>query len=202
MTGLVLGNDTRLSGGGGRLTLGSGQDQHVTLNVGEITRTVGSSIDFSTVSNGAGIATINTTTQNNSAGILGGYATFQGNDWAVNDGSGSIARLAASSYTTNFGSGLHTSLAGNTAITSGGATTHSLRITGGSTITFNATTPGSLILETVAFSWLQVWATPPSVARPPVAPSRRRVENSLSISRAPPARSRSIPIYLQQTSPT
>ncbi|WP_009960475.1 beta strand repeat-containing protein [Verrucomicrobium spinosum] len=147
VTGLVLGNDTRLSGGGGRLTLGSGQDQHVTLNVGEITRTVGSSIDFSTVSNGAGIATINTTTQNNSAGILGGYATFQGNDWAVNDGSGSIARLAASSYTTNFGSGLHTSLAGNTAITSGGATTHSLRITGGSTITFNATTPGSLILE-------------------------------------------------------
>lgn len=144
---LVLGNATRLSGGGGKLIVSASLDQHASLNIGEITRTVGSSIDFSTVNSGTGLAAINTTTQNNSAGILGGFATFQGNNWAVNDGAGSVTQLASASYSSIFGTGLHTSLGSNTAIASGGATSTTLRLTGASAITFNATTPGVLTLE-------------------------------------------------------
>lgn len=147
VTGLVLGNATRLSGGGGRITVIAGQDQNATLTLGDITRTVGSTVDFSTVNTGTGVAAITTTTQNNGAGVLGGFATFQNNDWAVNDGSGSIIGLGSSSYTTDFGTGLHTSLNANSALGSGGATTHTLRLTGASSVSFNATTPGILTLE-------------------------------------------------------
>lgn len=147
VNGLVLGNATRLSGGGGRLTVTAGQDQNATLHLGNISRTVGSSVDFSTVNSGTGVATLTTNTQNNTSGILGGFATFQSNDWAANDGSGNITSLGSGSYTTDFGTGLHTSLGGNSTLASGGATTHTLRLTGTSAITFNTTTPGTLTLE-------------------------------------------------------
>ncbi len=51
-----------------------------TIALGAITRTVGSAIDF-----GTGAAT---TTNANTSGILGGYATVNGTDWAVSNGSG------------------------------------------------------------------------------------------------------------------
>lgn len=147
VSSLVLGNSSRLSGGGGRISVTSGLDQQATFSVGEITRSVGSTIDFSTTSTGTGQARIVTTSLNNSSSILGGYATFQGNDWATNAGDGSITKLASNSYSAMFGSGLHTSLAGNTTLASGGATTHTLRISATAALTFNGTTAGTLSLE-------------------------------------------------------
>ena len=68
------------------------------LNLGAITRAAGGTANF-TVTNG----TLTTTTQNTGGSILGGYATFGGNTWAVSAGDGTnpgaITGLAAGSYT-------------------------------------------------------------------------------------------------------
>ncbi len=138
VNGLVVGNSASPTGGGGRVTVTSGADQNATLSVGDITRYSGAAVDFRTVNTGSGVANITTSTANGSAGILGGYATFNGTDWAVNDGGGNIAALAAGSYSSSFASGLNTSLSANVALASGGGTTNSLRFTATSTLSFNA----------------------------------------------------------------
>ncbi len=144
---LTLGNSAAPLGGSGQINVTSGTDQNATLDLGAITRNTGATVDFSTVNTGTGVASITTTTANTASGILGGYATYKLDDWAVNDGAGNITALAAGSYTTSFGSGLATSLSGSTALASGGATTNTLRFTSGGALTFNATTPGTLTLE-------------------------------------------------------
>lgn len=143
----TLGNSSAPLGGGGRVTATTGTDQNAALSLGAITRNTGATVDFATTNSGTGVASITTTTPNNSANILGSYATFNRGGWAVNDGSGNITALAAGSYGTPFGSGLHTSLSANTALASGGATTNTLRLTSAAALTFNATTPGTLTLE-------------------------------------------------------
>lgn len=147
VTGITLGNSTTPLGGGAQIKVTSGTDQNATLNLGAITRNTGATVDFSASNTGTGAASITTTTANTASGILGGYATYKLDDWAVNDGAGNITALAAGSYTTSFGSGLATSLSGSTALASGGATTNTLRFTSGGALTFNATTPGTLTLE-------------------------------------------------------
>ncbi|WP_395730689.1 beta strand repeat-containing protein [Prosthecobacter sp.] len=147
VNGLTLGNSAAPLGGSGQIKVASGTDQNATLNLDAITRNTGATVDFSTTNNGAGVASITTTTANTASGILGGYATYKLDDWAVNDGAGNITALAAGSYTTSFGSGLATSLSGSTVLASGGATTNTLRFTSGGALTFNATTPGTLTLE-------------------------------------------------------
>lgn len=106
-TALTLGGvDLQLKGGshaqalgtGGGTTLAFGQSTVTrtnagtsTLALGGITRNAGSSIDFQT-----GVAS---TTTANTAGILGGYATVGGTDWAT--GGGTIAALGSyDSFTT------------------------------------------------------------------------------------------------------
>ncbi len=68
------------------------------LNLGAITRAVGSTVDFSVTA-----GTLTTTTANTGTSILGGYATFGGSTWAVSAGdgtnAGAITGLAAGSYT-------------------------------------------------------------------------------------------------------
>ena len=147
VNGLTLGNNAAPLGGSGQIKVTSGTDQNATLNLGAITRNTGATVDFSTVNTGTGVASITTTTANTASGILGGYATYKLDDWAVNDGAGYITALAAGSYTTSFGSGLATSLSTSTALASGGATTNTLRFTSGGALTFDATTPGTLTLE-------------------------------------------------------
>lgn len=144
---LTLGNGATPLGGGAQIKVTTGTDQNATLNLGAITRNTGATVDFSATNTVTGMASITTTTANTASGILGGYATYKLDDWAVNDGTGNITALAAGSYTTSFGSGLATSLSGDTVLASGGATTNTLRFTSGGSLTFNATTPGTLTLE-------------------------------------------------------
>lgn len=143
---LVLGTSGSSSGGGGQILTTSGLDQNTTLTLNAITRYSGATMDFSTVNSGSGIASITTTTPNTSTGILGAYASANLNGWATNDGTGSITPLPAGSYGTAFAAAAHTSLSTNTALPSGGATTHTLRFTSATALTFNAT-PGTLTLE-------------------------------------------------------
>ncbi len=135
---LTLGNSAAPFGGDARITVTSGLNQTVTLALGAITRNTGATVNFSSVNTGTGTAGIATATANTAAGILGGYATFNLNDWAANDGSGNIIALPAASYTTSFGSGLHTSLSASTLLPAGGATANTLRFTGAAALTFSA----------------------------------------------------------------
>lgn len=92
------GNYTQALGTGGGTTLNAGQSSITqtsggtsTIALGAITRAAnnGGTIDF-----GTGAAT---TTSTGSNGILGGYATVNGADWAV--GGGTITALSSGSYT-------------------------------------------------------------------------------------------------------
>ena len=67
-----------------------------TVALNAITRLAGATVDFTPTGN------ITTLTANTSAGILGGYATVGGTDWAVSAGTGSVAGniSALTSYTT------------------------------------------------------------------------------------------------------
>lgn len=91
VNGLTLGNSAAPLGGSGQIKVASGTDQNATLNLDAITRNTGATVDFSTTNDGAGVASITTTTANTASGILGGYATYKLDDWAVNDGAGNIA---------------------------------------------------------------------------------------------------------------
>ncbi|WP_395750011.1 beta strand repeat-containing protein [Prosthecobacter sp.] len=158
VAGLTLGNSAGVLGGGARITVTNGTDQIATLMLNAITRNTGATANFNPVSSGSGVASITTTTVNNTSvssgndamNILGAYATYKLNDWAVNDGSGNVVALTAGSYGTALGSGLHTSLSGTTTtVTSSGvttATTNTLRLTGTSAVAFNAGTD-TLTLE-------------------------------------------------------
>lgn len=143
---LVLGTSIS-SSGGGQIIVTSGMDQNATLTLNAITRHSGATMDFSTVNSGSGLASIMTTTPNTSAGILGAYASANLNGWAANDGTGSITPLPAGSYGTAFVPSAHTSLSANVTLASGGASTHTLRFTSAMALSFNATTQGTLTLE-------------------------------------------------------
>lgn len=153
---LTLGNSTGALGGSSLITVTSGTNQNAALTLNAITRNTGATANFNPTGTGSGVAAITTTTANNTSvstgndamNILGAYATYKSNDWAVNDGSGNIVALAAGSYGTAFGSGLHTSLStATTTLAAGGATTNTLRLTGTSAVNFNSSTPGTLTLE-------------------------------------------------------
>ncbi len=155
VAGLTLGNSSGVLGGSARIAVTSGSNQNATLELGAITRNTGATANFNPTGTGSGVAAITTTTANNTSvstgndamNILGAYATYTSNDWAVNDGSGNIVALAAGSYGTTFGSGLHTSLSvATTTLAAGGGTTNTLRLTGTSAVAFNTATD-TLTLE-------------------------------------------------------
>lgn len=99
----------------------------VTFGGSSITRTAGGTVNFVPGSANAFAATNNL---NNSAGILGGFATLNGSDWASRDGSGNL--VAFSSYTAM--------------VATGGSTTTNYSQSGGNTLT-GAVTFNSLKLS-------------------------------------------------------
>lgn len=105
------------------------------LQLTGITRNAGGTVDFTNPS-GAPSATngITTTTANNAAGILGGYATVGGTDWAVSGASATVPISAFTGYTGMVTTGGSTttnySLAGaGTNLSSGAVTINSLKLT-------------------------------------------------------------------------
>ncbi|MGV3533931.1 MAG: beta strand repeat-containing protein [Chthoniobacteraceae bacterium] len=136
--GLILGS------GGGRITVNAGAGQAATLNLGAITLSedevtgltgVGATLDFVLPATGA----ITTSTANVN-GILGGYATVSGTDWATVTG-GNIAAftgyaplsLEATTDTAN-------SLVTTSRVQVGDVTTNSLKISGGAGVLTGAST--------------------------------------------------------------
>jgi autotransporter-associated beta strand protein len=89
---------TNINGGGTSITTVAGN----TLNLGNLVKGTRVSVDFGTA------GTITTTRANDSTGIIGGWATFGGDNWAVANGASSAITGFAGTYTL-------TSAAGNTA---------------------------------------------------------------------------------------
>ncbi len=140
--GLTLGSTL---GGSGTITVTAGSGQGASLNLGNIQRNTGATVNFATISNG-GAPSI--AISSGTAGtMLGAYATYNLNDWATVDTNGNVT--AFSGYSSTIASGNQTNLTASPAtLASGGATTNSLRFanTATATIGFNATTPGTLTL--------------------------------------------------------
>ena len=125
---------TTLNPGGSSVTRASGTS---VLRMNAITRTIGSTINFGA----AGIA--DTDTNNVNGGILGGYATVAGSDWAVSATSAADTPITAlASYVNDTwlaGNNTTVTLASNTAYAN--ATTNSLRFSSSAanTVTLSGT---------------------------------------------------------------
>jgi len=127
-----------------------------TLALGGLSRSsFGGTVDFGS-SGTTSTGPITTSTGNNSASILGGWATYKGVDWAANDGSGNI--IALPTYTTTIpttggGSTINYSGAG-VSVGSGGLTANSYKLTSGTlavagnTLTLGNGTGGLLVTAT------------------------------------------------------
>lgn len=124
-------NGTTLNSGASTLNIvnGATANTRTLVNLGAITRNTGGTVNFAQPT-GAGNTTIDatngytTTTSNDVSGILGGYATVGGVDWAANNGTNIVAY---SGYTANtWGAGINTNVAASGVITND-STTHSLR---------------------------------------------------------------------------
>jgi autotransporter-associated beta strand protein len=92
---------TTLNAGGSAFTITNNATSNpVLINLGAITRNTGSTVNFTQPTVGSVGATngYTTSTTNDAGGILGGYATVGGTDWATNNGT-NIAALG--SYFTN-----------------------------------------------------------------------------------------------------
>jgi autotransporter-associated beta strand protein len=106
-----------------------------------LNRNVGGTVDYSIGGTSTGVKTITTTTANVN-GILGGYATYAGTDWAVGT---PIAPLAATNYQastdpTTWGSTSNVTLNASTSPDVGdGTNINSLRLTAASTVTLDGT---------------------------------------------------------------
>ena len=83
------------------------------VNLGPITRNLGSMLILSnTVSATLGVSGFTTTTPNNANGIIGGYCTINGTDWAVSNGASSVITpfTAYTNFTWSPGAEVNTSL--------------------------------------------------------------------------------------------
>ena len=97
-----------------------------TIALTALTRNVGGTVDF-------GIAGTITTTTPNSSGIIGGYATVAGTDWATSGASGTnpITALTSASYTSDtWGTGFNTTVTTASNTIADGTNTNSLRFNG------------------------------------------------------------------------
>ena len=75
------------------------------LNLGNLTRNAGATVDFAALGTNASILT---TSGNLGAGILGGYATFAGTGWAVKDGANRVT--GGATYANAFDANINTDL--------------------------------------------------------------------------------------------
>jgi fibronectin-binding autotransporter adhesin len=146
LTSLAIGLGPN-NGGSSAVQVNALGGQPVTLNVGTITRGLGSSVDFQTA--GSGTATIlasNTTTN----GILGGWATVNNGSDFANVTGGAIT--ATNNYSTTVGTGVNTLISGPVAV-SANTTTGSLKfdaaiastVTTAASTTLNLSTGGILV---------------------------------------------------------
>ena len=103
-----------------------GKSQNLTLAVGAITRNLGGTVNFSPSSLASETVQI-TTTNTNTNGILGGWATFNG-DWAAVNG-GKIGAYTGGYVNDAWAPGNNTNVTYNQVINSG--TTNSVRFSGG-----------------------------------------------------------------------
>lgn len=149
ITGKNAANATNSQTVGG-LTVGSGASSLSIANtiasgktlvaLGAVTRNVGGTINFTQPTVNTTISATNgftTSTANDAGGILGGYATVAGVDWATNNGT-NIVKLA--SYTNDtWAAGTNTTVTADSALAD--ATTHSLRFNaaGARTLTLSGT---------------------------------------------------------------
>ncbi|MBN8421692.1 MAG: autotransporter-associated beta strand repeat-containing protein [Verrucomicrobia bacterium] len=167
------GKNFALTQGFGNLTINQGAHtialtnnnvtQALNLNLGStgtiITRAAlnGGTLNFASTTAG-GTNTIGSTIANNAGGIIGGYATFNGLDWAVQSGSNSITALASGSYTTlaaasNSTTGNFILTTGTVALTTANASLNTLKLVGsagGTNVTLNGTnalTSGGVIFD-------------------------------------------------------
>lgn len=137
---------TSINSGASAFTINNGATPSTTrtlVNLGAITRTTGGTVNFNQPT-GTGNTTpstdngYTTTTVNDAGGILGGYATVAGADWAANNGTNIVAYTG---YTANtWGADLNTNATATGTIASD-STTHSLRFgtAGAVTLTLGGT---------------------------------------------------------------
>lgn len=145
--------------GSGKLAIVTGNNQNASVTLGSMTRNTGSAIDVSYINSGSGIASANTTTNNDAVtGIVGGFATTNGRDWMVTGtgvGPFTIAGLPAGTYTANsWAAANHTTVTSSNSPSSA-STTRSLRFNLPSALTVtlagvnNITTGGILVTPDV-----------------------------------------------------
>lgn len=118
-----------------------------TFALGAITHNSGGTVNFAPLTSG----TITTTTGNTN-GILGGWATYQGTTWAMNDGSGNIVAFPSASYVADAWAAANNTDDTTNDSPASGSTTNSVRFntSGANTLTLagtNTITTGG-ILET------------------------------------------------------
>ena len=117
VTGLTV------NSGAGSIRLSGSTANPLSLSVGAITRNVGGTLDLTQPAGTIGATNGMVTTATNSNGILGGWMTVGGSDWAFNDGTNVVA---LSSYTNDaWGSGVNTTVTASGSLSA--ATTNSLR---------------------------------------------------------------------------
>jgi autotransporter-associated beta strand protein len=83
--------------GAGKVAVTAGAGQTATLALGALTRSTGGTLDVTLGNAGAAVTT---TAANGPAGIVGGYATVNGTDFASLDGTGAFAAGPQGGYTT------------------------------------------------------------------------------------------------------
>ena len=153
--------------GGATIGITSGANQNAAISIGSITRApgLGGTINFLPNNVGSGVASINTTTTNDSMGILGAYAIVNGTDWAVGSPDGSskpVTALPAASYMANtWATGTHTDV--TTSLSPASATsTADVRFNtpGAATVTLSGTNPitegGILVTPNVGANALSI----------------------------------------------
>jgi hypothetical protein len=123
-----------LDGGGNTISTAPGAGSSAFLTLGNITRNSGGgNIDFAPT----GTSTISSTRTNNAAGILGGWATVSGSDWAMTNGSGNIVALSpytGTLPTTGASSTGNYTMGANITLAIASETVNSLNITGANTL--------------------------------------------------------------------
>jgi len=134
-------NGVTLTGGAAKVNVTNGNNQNATAALGLIARNNGSTLNIGLNNVGGGAASVTTSTANLASGILGGWATVNGRDWAVAGGGAgpfAIAPLPAGSYVNNaLTAGNHADVTSSVTAPSGSTA---------ATVRFNATAANKLTL--------------------------------------------------------
>jgi fibronectin-binding autotransporter adhesin len=124
----------------------AGMGNSTTLALGALSRSAGTTVNFSSFANDS----ITTTTGNNTAGIIGGWATFNNNDWATASGAGPAYTIESySAYTADtWASGNNTDVTEDS-IQGQDSTTNSLRFNSSSNATVSLSSANGSTYNTI-----------------------------------------------------